>query len=1139
VDSDDSDGPELRRSGPGLFKRILLKLGIGRGEHRHFEGPVSWLLGSQMLGSIKGILLYSAYGKKLDPRDWMTARLFSFDPADRTRPLKTRRGHPVELEATVLDPPDPDGPTRDEKGGFWFDYISDTGDGMRATYSIAYLCLSDLRIGSLQAEGLKAGLGLEKLKAGQLKEALSGKRPAAEPEYLPRGEFLFVGGDTAYHASDYMTLVNRFWTTFNWAYNDALAHDRVRASDAPRPIFGIPGNHDYYDQLDGFRRQFRNPAQWEPEPPTPASEAPFEDPASEAPVEATRADPKKDAQLILRGFYRVQEASYVALKLPYDWMMWGLDTEVGQIDRRQTDFFRQFCDWVGRGSKDAPRPEQVEPPDKLIVATCSPTTAFGKLADPKDYKSADAFGQIGIRQPFLPENLDRAADRGIDLKVPYDLSETGDARLLEGQCRLDISGDVHHYARYWGPRAPAGSVPPRHGDGRGAQAQQPDAQSYASVVSGIGGAFHHPSQTYVDEVREQVLYPSERFSTEEVSRRVFKFWEIATGGSVWLAGAVVAFLIYFAFTVPQSSREFLNSFVPERLGLTQPEQITPTVIVRKSEPYDPPTPRQAAESTATSAPASAPAPTPDASKVTLPAEQWAVDTNAKKEVTPWLWRKLGGAGWWTIPPVGRPGAKGCLPDSPRYLFGPCDVKAPWYFWAGVVALLVASVPLFVLALWADLYEKSPKTRRKERLKEQEAKRKKKERERRRKASAHGPTTASYSAPAGGDEVGASERAETPRGQEIKRRPKEEEIGQPDFWLGVLCAVAAALLLFGAFTVTPFWEHITPFANSLLVLLVVVWGGAAVALAVRYSEFLFNKQQRHTQTTGFFKETLEGATPWLLSVAGVVAAGYGLWAFGQNNPAVLIITDALFVAVVLGLGVGLVWALPFKVGAELLSTKRKSVRVAGKILIGFFHYVLQLAVPFVLVRKASWLTLLVAAAVIAAGTPLGGWLLGGKHRGWLARHNRMLLVLAWVVLGAAVLLVPLLCVHTPGSDAGGTVSPLVAPWFVTAGPTYEWTGWWGLVLSAVAAVVGAVMCCYWFGWYLGVCFAYNGHNNEVGGAARIEQFKQFIRFRLTEDSLTGYVIAVNDPEEDGDKLIPHLVDVFRLEPARPGKAGGPA
>lgn len=45
---------------------------------RHFERPVSWLLGRQMMGSIKGTLLYTAFGSKLDPRDWMQARAFPF-----------------------------------------------------------------------------------------------------------------------------------------------------------------------------------------------------------------------------------------------------------------------------------------------------------------------------------------------------------------------------------------------------------------------------------------------------------------------------------------------------------------------------------------------------------------------------------------------------------------------------------------------------------------------------------------------------------------------------------------------------------------------------------------------------------------------------------------------------------------------------------------------------------------------------------------------------------------------------------------------------------------------------------------------------------------------------------------------------
>ena len=66
--------------------------------------------------------------------------------------------------------------------------------------------------------------------------------------------------------------------------------------------------------------------------------------------------------------------------------------------------------------------------------------------------------------------------------------------------RLDLSGDIHPYARYWGP--PSGASPRED-----AKAEQPRAENYASVVSGIGGAFHHPSQTYLDEVQEQTLYP--------------------------------------------------------------------------------------------------------------------------------------------------------------------------------------------------------------------------------------------------------------------------------------------------------------------------------------------------------------------------------------------------------------------------------------------------------------------------------------------------------------------------------------------------------------------------------------------------------------------------------------------------------
>ena len=77
---------------------------------RVFEKPVAWLFGPQLIGGLKGILLYTAYGDKLDPRDWMTPTVF-----DRFAKYDGEE--------------------------FWFDYLSDAGDGTKAMYSLAYLMM--------------------------------------------------------------------------------------------------------------------------------------------------------------------------------------------------------------------------------------------------------------------------------------------------------------------------------------------------------------------------------------------------------------------------------------------------------------------------------------------------------------------------------------------------------------------------------------------------------------------------------------------------------------------------------------------------------------------------------------------------------------------------------------------------------------------------------------------------------------------------------------------------------------------------------------------------------------------------------------------------------------------------------------
>ncbi|MEN3330837.1 MAG: hypothetical protein V7641_202, partial [Blastocatellia bacterium] len=428
-----------------------------------FKKPVSWLLGPQLIASLKWTALYIAFKNKLDPRDWMQANIHCFDEQQR-------------LHAAA---------NADE---FWFDYFADTGDGQRAMYSIAYMCLSDLWV--------EAPAALNSVVAFN-------KQNMASPTHLLRGEFLFVGGDTSYHIADYATVSKRFQAPFHWAFGDLKEAGKVTDDDPRRPLFGLPGNHDYYDVIDGFNRQFRKPTS----------------PENEANQEGL------PPQLSIPGFQRCQQASYVAIQLPFGWWFWGLDNEVDRLDIRQQEFFKR----IGKGH-----------PPKLIVATPEPTTVLGKLAKSDD-KVAQAFKDLNLRRPFLHDGF-----------------------LLEGECRLDLSGDTHHYARYWGPDA---TVREDADSSTVVRSDAPSASNYASVVSGLGGAFFHPSHTGVHEVAEQVLYPSPETSRRAVAARLFNPWHLISGGYVALLGASVAAIIYFAAAIPKSSRDVVDALL-QRLGIT-------------------------------------------------------------------------------------------------------------------------------------------------------------------------------------------------------------------------------------------------------------------------------------------------------------------------------------------------------------------------------------------------------------------------------------------------------------------------------------------------------------------------------------------------------------------------------------------
>ncbi|HXQ69867.1 MAG TPA: hypothetical protein VN844_05250, partial [Pyrinomonadaceae bacterium] len=322
-----------------------------------------------------------------------------------------------------------------------------------------------------------------------------------------------------------------------------------------------------------------------------------------------------------------------------------------------------------------------------------------------------------------------------------------------------------------------------------------------------------------------------------------------------------------------------------------------------------------------------------------------------------------------------------------------------------------------------------------------------------------------------------------------------------------------------------------FVNSFLVLYSIFAAVTAIILNVRYSEYLFKKSFVSTETKGASAKLLkivQDYLPWVLWLLAILVLTAGLWFFGKNNLPAYLVSDISLMVVLIAACVGIMF-LPFKAAGDLLYTKPKWLRVVGKTLIGLWFLILQLLVPYILILNANYIMLLVAAILVVAPIPLAQYL--------FKRNSRIGLTLLWLVYGAVMLRLPWITkwgLSFFGNDNYSLIFP-------------NQQGWFTLIPAILAGIIGAVICCLWTGWYFAVSFLFNGHNNEVGGTARVENFKEFIRFRLTNDSLTGYVIAVDDVSSigktenghtnDGSDLQVRLIDVFHLVP-KPAAATAP-
>jgi hypothetical protein len=230
----------------------------------------------------------------VDSRDWMT-------PDD-----------PVELLARVAQRlgGNPAASTLSEALGreLFVDFIADTGDDSAVSRAVARLLFSEY-------------------------ELPDPDRPDAFLR-APRGEVLIFGGDTAYPVATAQEIASRVIVPFNQVL-EALPFDPT-----PRVLLGIPGNHDWYDGLDGFARMFRRRPGGDEEPASVVRFSPLmlQQYAEWAREFVSGGKIEKPRALVLHNYAPVQNASYFALALTPQIQLLAVDRQLRTPDSRQRRF---------------------------------------------------------------------------------------------------------------------------------------------------------------------------------------------------------------------------------------------------------------------------------------------------------------------------------------------------------------------------------------------------------------------------------------------------------------------------------------------------------------------------------------------------------------------------------------------------------------------------------------------------------------------------------------------------------------------------------------------------------------------------------------------------------------------------------
>lgn len=298
---------------------------------RAWPPAIAWFGFSAFWGHMRHLLASAIATDNVDSRQWMAPEPPDELLARAVRRLRDRGAREAPTLAGAMG------------GTVWIDFVSDTGDDVTVSERVAELVAREYEVDD------------------------GGRR-----ERLPRGDVLFLGGDLAYPVATVREVTRRLVEPWNRVLS-ALPEEPQRL------LLAVPGNHDWYDGLDGFARLCQAPM-------------PFEDTSE---LDPTRPRPNafpvlawaeafakgvqvaKPRAMALSGYVPVQRTSYFRLPLARDLELFGVDRQLKQVDERQKAFF-------AHGSSPGERRAR-------MIVVPDPARAFGDVS-PHGEKTLSALG---------------------------------------------------------------------------------------------------------------------------------------------------------------------------------------------------------------------------------------------------------------------------------------------------------------------------------------------------------------------------------------------------------------------------------------------------------------------------------------------------------------------------------------------------------------------------------------------------------------------------------------------------------------------------------------------------------------------------------------------------------------------------